>query len=74
MSTVRLRGISRHGKNRISQHGDLWVVKAVRESVKFPTSAPGPFLSLGSVTTEDWRWISEVNDPNFEIVEEVNGA
>ena len=68
--TVKLAGITRHGKNRIHEKGDMWKVTGETDKVSFRTPAPGPFLlleALGSV--KDWRWVSLHSDPNFEIVE-----
>jgi hypothetical protein len=68
--TVKLAGITRHGKNRIHEKGDMWKVTGETDKVSFKTPAPGPFLlleALGSVRDE--RWVSLHGDPNFEIVE-----
>ena len=54
---VRLVGISRHGKNRIRENGELWVVAEIRDGC----------VLLDSVTTEDWRWVSIVGDQNFTM-------
>ena len=71
---VKLKGKTRHGKNRVSQHGDLWeVVRWVDEKevgkgfIKF-SDAPGPWLFLESIKCkcstcvkwgQDGRWVSE---------------
>ena len=83
MELVILKAKSRHGKNRIKQHGECWVVqdRTDREMnfVNLRGSSPGrpPWISVGSIdctcqTCEKWgqdsRWISETNDPDFEIV------
>ncbi len=68
--TVILTGKTRHGKNRIQQHGNNWFVKEVRggwmllES-EFKTEGPKHNKGL------DWRWVSLQNDPNFEWVKGV---
>ena len=67
--TVKLTGITRHGKNRIHEKGAEWKVSDVRETVSFNTSAPGPFMLLVSQSSSDARWVSLHSDPNFEIVE-----
>ena len=67
--TVKLAGITRHGKNRIHEKGAEWKVSDVREKVSFNTPAPGPFMLLVSQSSNDARWVSVRNDPNFEIVE-----
>ena len=68
--TIRLKGISRHGKNRINEaKGDTWKIAMIRRKVAFKTTAPGPFMLLQSTSGTDSRWVSKVNDPNFEVVE-----
>ena len=37
--------------------------------MSFKTTAPGPFMLLQSTGGTDSRWVSKVNDPNFEVVE-----
>jgi len=68
-SVITLKGLSRHGKNRIHEKGAEWKVSDVREKVSFNTPAPGPFMLLVSEASNDARWVSVRNDPNFEIVE-----
>ena len=71
--TIRLKGISRHGKNRINEaKGDTWKIAMIRRKVAFKTTAPGPFMLLQSTSGTDSRWVSKVNDPNFEVVEVVD--
>ena len=67
--TVKLAGITRHGKNRIHEKGAEWKVSDVREKVSFNTPAPGPFMLLVSQSSSDARWVSLHSDPNVEIVE-----
>ena len=65
---VRLKGISGHGKNRIREHGDIWLVELVS-----PSHAPGKVmlrsrektLKVGVEKHFDGRWL----DFHFEIVE-----
>jgi hypothetical protein len=67
---VKLKGKTRHGKNRIKQFGEWWKVERVAEEVKFPTNDVGPWFVLTSVDgSGDWRFVSEKNDSNFEIIE-----
>ena len=59
--TFTLRGITGHGKNRIREHGSVWVEQ--------PTDMSWDNgILVTSVKTLDSRWIKEVDDPNFEIV------
>lgn len=71
---VILVGKTRHGKNRINQHGNKWLVMEVG---KFRGQ---PALSLRSFDkTEgpkdnkvfDSRWVLLQNDPNFSIIYKV---
>ncbi len=66
---ITLRGLSRHGKNRIREKGAEWKISDVREKVNFNTPAPGPFILLVSESSNDARWVSVRNDPNFEVIE-----
>ena len=68
-TVITLKGLSRHGKNRIREKGAEWKVSDVRENVSFNTAAPGPFMLLVSESSNDARWVSVRNDPNFEIAE-----
>lgn len=63
--TVTLKGITRHGKNRINQHGDTWRVKEIRGMKMLLESqfkTEGPRDNKGF----DWRWVEMHNDPNFD--------
>lgn len=56
---IKLKGITKHGKNRIHEHGDEWEVLE-------PLVTPAPnMLYIKSVKTGDIRWLNH----NFEIVE-----
>ena len=56
---IKLKGITKHGKNRIHEHGDEWRVLE-------PQFNPSPaMLFIESVKTGDRRWLNH----NFEIVE-----
>ena len=67
---VLLRGKTRHGKNRIHQHGNLWFVEEVRGSkimLRSEHKTEGPKHNKGF----DGRWVELQNDPNFEWVKGV---
>lgn len=57
---LTLKGITRHGKNRIREHGDTWIV--IPSAV---TPKPSD-LFIESTKTGDRRWLL-LN--HFEIVE-----
>jgi len=65
---IRLKGISGHGKNRIREHGDLWLVEHVDGSRVMLRSRNKTF-KIGGEFHHDGRWISSSTDKNFEIVE-----
>lgn len=57
---IKLKGITRHGKNRIREHGAFWEEVA-------PTVRPLPSRKLlRSLQTGDVRWLTD----DFEIVKE----
>ena len=79
---VQLKPKSRHGKNRVKQHGDMWKVKnivddhIIGKGFVRSSNAPGPWLWLESInckcsTCDKWgqdgRWVSEVRDDNFDV-------
>jgi hypothetical protein len=68
---VKLTGITRHGKNRVREQGDIWEVNRLSPTVAFKTKAPGPFMLLQATTSINMRWVSTVNDDNF-LVEVIN--
>ena len=65
---VLLRGKTRHGKNRINQHGNIWLV----ENIDKFGGEPAMFLRSLNKTEGpkdnkgfDTRWVLLKNDPNF---------
>ena len=75
---VILKGKSRHGKNRIQQHGDQWFVKEVckfngedammlrSQDRTFPIRSRGnPNEEWKTVHIHDERWVLLKNDPDF---------
>ena len=52
---IRLIPKTRHGKNRVREHGDSAVVIHVKPA-SFYTETPD----------KDWRWIDNNNDKNFD--------
>jgi len=65
-NTVKLTGISRHGKNRVNENGTMWVVMRFRDKVHF-TSEPGPWINLHAVDSDDFRWVRLEGDKNFDV-------
>ena len=68
--TIRLKGISQKGKNRVRENSSLWVVLAETDKVLF-NPASGNWLFIApegqDQSHKSSRWIRAVNDPDFEI-------
>lgn len=74
MKTLKLTGKTMKGKNRVREHGQLWVVHAETQIVLF-NPEPGPWLFVAPVGKDfqdkSSRWIHAVDDKDF-IVEQVS--
>jgi len=70
--TIKLKGISQKGKNRVREHGDAWCVFAETDHVLFNKGAPGPWVFISPVgKNQDHkasRWVRVHNDVDFEVV------
>ena len=56
---IKIRGLTRHGKNRVHQHGEMWEVTEWKSDLR-----PG-LQFIRSLKTGDERWF----DPEkFELV------
>ena len=77
---IKLKGKTRHGKNRVNQHGAWWKINNATKSGPnlWGKIEPATF-HLSSVECpcntckkfgQDARWIAQRNDVNFEIVEQ----
>lgn len=65
MQTLILSGRTRHGRNRIREHGDEWELLEARDAV--PALRVAGF-SVRSVATGATRWIAQHDDRDFNIV------
>ena len=65
---IRLKGKSGHGKNRIHEHGDIWLVVHVDVN-KVMLRSRNKTFKAGDEMHHDCRWIDQGVDKNFEIVE-----
>ena len=65
---IRLKGISGHGKNRIREHGDIWLVVHV-DTNKVMLRSRNKTFKVGDEMHHDGRWIDNGIDKNFEVVE-----
>ena len=58
---VILKGKTRHGKNRVNEHGELWQVIPLPDRTP---AWPSGSMRLQSIQTSDIRWLTD----DFEIV------
>lgn len=71
---VKLKGKSRHGKNRINQFGDSFTVVDIRPHIATTAhrECVGPFAFLNCAQPNllaGSRWIALSNDdPDFEVI------
>ena len=66
---LSLRGISRHGENRIKQHGHRWEVRSIDAGAgKLLLRSMHNTFQNGESFTPDLRWVLLVNDPHFEVI------
>tara|TARA_A100001201_G_scaffold133160_1_gene120173 strand:- start:346 stop:573 length:228 start_codon:yes stop_codon:yes gene_type:complete len=63
---VVLKGKTRHGKNRIHQHGDVWVVEGRGQFRGQPALSLRSMWTTFMGSTFDRRWVLEKNDENFD--------
>lgn len=68
---VRIRGLSRKGKNRVIERGDIWQVVKCWESVPCLNNRPGILLEAPGGYL---RWMSLRDDPDFLIVSKTGAA
>jgi len=61
---IHVRGISQKGKNRISEHGDLWEVVHCSPHVAW---CSGPAVVLKSIATGYERGMARQGDTDFEF-------
>ena len=67
---IVLKGISRHGKNRLQQHGTLWTINALGTLIGTPSvrvQSENKTFKLGSFGKKmhDERWVLLKDDPDF---------
>tara|TARA_A100001391_G_scaffold192832_1_gene167426 strand:+ start:277 stop:507 length:231 start_codon:yes stop_codon:yes gene_type:complete len=63
-----LAGRTRHGKNRVREQGELWIVRSVRPSL--PHSAFPAGILVADIETLDgkhWRSVKVKDDEDFII-------
>jgi len=65
---IILEGTTRHGKNRIDQHGKKWFVEDVSKFNGRPAMkliSENETFKIGDTWTHDGRWVHLVGDLNF---------
>ena len=71
--TLCLKGVSRHGKTRIDQHGEIWSVDGLgifdgKPAVRVKSENKTFRLGRFGKKTFDQRWVHLNNDSDFHIV------
>ena len=65
---VLLKGKTRHGKNRINQHGDMWLIESVANFQGQPAMLLRSENKTEGPKDNKWfdsRWVLLRDDPNF---------
>ncbi|HWY13225.1 MAG TPA: hypothetical protein VN026_17955 [Bacteroidia bacterium] len=65
---ITLKGISKHGKDRIHQFGNCWIIKCFADKVGFDDKKGNWIGLIDANGKNDFRWVHETNDKNFMIV------
>ena len=71
MEQVRLIGKTKHGKDRIRQHGNVWNVLAHPTALsarRLVLESLHETFTLGDTKIKDVRGVLPFDDPNFDIV------
>ena len=66
MKYIKVEAVSKHGKNRIREHGSLWEVRKELESC--PCKGNRPAVRLHSLDGNWWRWVSLSQDKDFKLL------
>ena len=72
---IKLNGKTRHGKNRVNEHGESWIVMNVGKFKGSPAvhlRSIDKTFKMGQAWTFDGRWVLLNNAPDFEIAQEEN--
>ncbi len=65
---IILKPISKHGKDRVHQFGNRWIIDNIVDRVVFDNRV-GPWLGLRDADGKgDFRWVKFKEDKNFEVV------
>ena len=66
---LKLAGVTRHGKNRIRENGELWRVIQVDGAASSILSTKVCVVPCEESRRENWRWVDVADDRHMEIVE-----
>jgi len=68
---ITLKPKSKHGKDRVAQHGDQWRITGMAQFMGNPAvkvESLGETLKISdTLKVKDGRWVNIKNDPDFEI-------
>jgi len=64
---IILKGKSRHGKNRINQHGNEWVVLRMDGPKMLLRSLNKTFKDAPNKWSHDMRWVNTDGDSDFTL-------
>lgn len=70
MTWVLLEGTTRHGKNRVHQHGNQWEIVgegSFRGQPAWNLRSERPTEGPKDAKVHDGRWVLKKNDPNFVL-------
>ena len=68
---LRLVGKTRHGKNRISENGEIWEVITVDGGDSSILSTKACLVPTRESCKDNWRWIDLPSDEHMEIIEHI---
>ena len=69
--TITLEPKTRHGKNRVNEHGADWIVMNTGRFKGQPAvhlRSVDKTFKMGQAWTFDGRWVLIKNDPDFDII------
>ncbi len=68
---IKLSGITKKGRQRVKQHGEMWRVLEVRDTVIF-SSERGPWMLVApgghDKTSNSIRWVHVSADEDFAVI------
>ena len=66
---VKLTGKTKHGKNRVREQGQDWVVVKTDNNLEFADNREQEFALLRAKERphEHWRWVAVQNDKNLLV-------